>query len=209
MIDEDVKEGIKETIVSWLYKHQRGDSDSGSDIINEELNDRLLAIEEIEEFRDYAILVKITLALEYPGVVPIPDSLPEYFAKLVGAGLSDAEIKKNVVRFYLWDAFCRLKKSPESRLYQCYAHRRVMQSKKHDIPVDPDDLVFLLGAMGEPAITEKQKQQLIANKSPQHPVSIQTLHQSCASLKYTCQTPFCSEQSLVFVIQNRQVRLIH
>ena len=162
MIDEDVKEGIKETIVSWLYKHQRGHSDSGSDILNEELNDRLLAIEEIEEFRDYAALVRLALALEYPGVVPIPDSLPEYFAKLVGMGLSDAEIKKNVVRFYLWDAFCRLKKSPESRLYQCYAHRRVMQSKKHDIPVDPDDLVFLLGAMGEPTVTENQKQQLMA-----------------------------------------------
>ena len=162
MIDEDVKDGIKETIVSSVYKHQRGDSDLGSDIIDEELNDRLLAIEEIEEFRDYAALVRLALALEYPGVVPIPDSLPEYFAKLVGVGLSDAEIKKNVVRFYLWDAFCRLKKSPESRLYQCYAHRRVMQSKKHDIPVDPHDLVFLLGAMGEPTVTENQKQQLIA-----------------------------------------------
>ena len=209
MIDEDVKDGIKETIVSSVYKHQRGHSDSGSDIIDEELNDRLLAIEEVEEFIDYAVLVRVTLALEYPGAVPIPDSLPEDLARLVGAGLSDLEIKKNVARFYLWDAFRKLKKSPKGKLFQCYAYRRVMQSKQHNIAVDPDDLVFLLGAMGEPSITEKQKQQLIANKSPQHPVSIQTLHQSCASLKYTCQTPFCSEQSLVFVIQNRQVRLIH
>ena len=94
MMDEDVKDGIKETIFSSVYKHQRGDSDSGSEIFNEELNDRLLAIEEVDEFIDYAALVKIVLALEYPGVVPIPDSLPEYFAKLMGAGLSDAEIKK-------------------------------------------------------------------------------------------------------------------
>ena len=162
MIDEDVKDGIKETIVSSVYKHQRGDSDLGSDIIDEELNDRLLAIEEIEEFRDYAALVRLALALEYPGAVPIPDSLPEYFAKLVGAHLSDAEIRKNIVRFYLWDAFRRLKKSPDRRLYQCGAYRRVMQSKKHNIPVDPDDLVFLLGAMGEPTVTENQQQQLKA-----------------------------------------------
>jgi len=162
MMDEDVKEGIKETIVSSVYKHQRGHSDSGSDIIDEELNDRFLAIEEVEEFIDYAALVRLALALEYPGAVPIPDSLPEDLARLVGAGLSDLEIKKNVARFYLWDAFRRLKQSPESRVFQCNAHRRVMQSKQHNIPVDPDDLVFLLGAMGEPSITEKQKQQLIA-----------------------------------------------
>ena len=162
MMDEDDKEGIKETIVSSVYKHQRGHSDSGSDIFNEELNDRLLAIEEVEEFIDYAVLVRVTLALEYPGVVPRPDSLPEELAKLVGAGLSDAEIKKNVVRFYLWDAFRRLKQTPESRVFQCNAHRRVMHSKQHDVAIDPENLMFLLGAMGEPTITEKQKQQLIA-----------------------------------------------
>jgi len=161
-MDEAVKEGIKETIVSSVYKHQRGHSDSGSDIIDEELNDRLLAIEEVEEFIDYAVLVRVTLALEYPGAVPIPDSLPEDLARLVGAGLSDLEIKKNVARFYLWDAFRKLKKSPKGKLFQCYAYRRVMQSKQHNIAVDPDDLVFLLGAMGEPSITEKQKQQLMA-----------------------------------------------
>jgi hypothetical protein len=161
-MDEDVKEGIKETIVSSVYKHQRGHSDSGSDIIDEELNDRLLAIEEVEEFIDYAVLVRVTLALEYPGAVPIPDSLPEDLARLVGAGLSDLEIKKNVARFYLWDAFRQLRKSPKGKIFQCYAYRRVMKSKQQNIAVDPDDLVFLLGAMGEPSITEKQKQQLMA-----------------------------------------------
>jgi hypothetical protein len=162
MIDEDVKEGIKETIVSSVYKHQRGDSDLGSDSIDEELNDRLLASEEVEEFRAYADLVRITLAREYPGVVPIPDSSPEELARLVREGFSDAEIKKNVARFYLWDAFRVLKKSPKGKLFQWNAYRRIMQSKKHDIAVDPDGLLFLLGAMGEPTITEKQLQQLKA-----------------------------------------------
>ncbi len=161
-MDTDVQEGIKQTIVSWVYEHQRGHSDSGNDILTKELNDRLLAIEEVEEFSDYASLVSLSLALEYPGVVPIPDSLPEELARLVGAGLSDAEIRKNAIRFYLWDAFRRLEKSPESRVFQFNAHRRVIQSKLHDIPVDPGNLMFLLGAMGEPAITEKQQQQLIA-----------------------------------------------
>ena len=46
--------------------------------------------------------------------------------------------------------------------YFKYAQGPGVMMLDHDIPVDPDDLVFLLGAMGEPTVTENQKQQLMA-----------------------------------------------